>query len=62
MTSNRCCYLCGSPLLDGVNLHMDHLIPVVRGGVYCAENLRPACPACNFRKGAKLLEELRCRS
>ena len=33
------------------------LVPIARGGVHCAENLRPACSACNLRKGAKTLEE-----
>ncbi len=49
------CYLCGTPVWQGVNLHMDHVIPVARDGVHCADNLRPACASCNHRKGARLL-------
>ena len=48
------CWMCGTPVWEGVNLHMDHVIPVSRGGVHCAENLRPACPPCNHRKYNRL--------
>jgi len=52
-TNEHVCYLCGTQLWGGFNLHMDHVIPVARGGVHCADNLRPACASCNHRKGAK---------
>jgi len=45
------CYLCGTPVWPGVNLHMDHVVPISRGGIHCADNLRPACATCNLRKG-----------
>lgn len=51
------CYLCGTPVWQGVNLHMDHVVPVARGGVHCADNLRPACATCNASKKAQTLEE-----
>jgi 5-methylcytosine-specific restriction endonuclease McrA len=47
------CYLCGTPVWEGVNLHMDHVQPIARGGLHCADNLRPACGPCNLSKGAK---------
>ena len=51
------CYMCGTPVWQGVNLHMDHVVPIARGGIHCADNLRPACAGCNSRKKAKLLGE-----
>lgn len=57
-TNPHVCYICGTPVWQGVNLHMDHVVPVSRGGVHCADNLRPACGPCNHRKYNKLLTEL----
>lgn len=50
------CYLCNRPL--AVSSWTDHVVPIARGGVHCAENLRPCCRACNQRKGTRLLSEL----
>lgn len=44
------CHYCG---IGGVPLTQDHKIPVSRGGGYTAENIVPACLACNSSKGAK---------
>lgn len=49
-TSEHVCWMCGTQLWKGVNLHMDHVTPVSRGGVHCAENIRPACRFCNLSK------------
>jgi len=38
--------------------HLDHVIPLSRGGLHALSNLRPACQSCNLRKGNKLLKEL----
>lgn len=46
------CYLCGDDLQE--DWHAEHVIPISRGGWDCLGNLRPACPTCNVRKGAKL--------
>ena len=46
---DRCAY-CG-----GEYEHLDHVIPVARGGTNWPANLRPACGACNMSKGAKPL-------
>lgn len=35
--------------------HMDHVLPISRGGRHSIGNLLPACAACNFRKSARLL-------
>jgi 5-methylcytosine-specific restriction endonuclease McrA len=61
-TNEHICYLCGTQVWRGVNLHMDHVQPVSRGGVHCADNLRPSCADCNLRKHAKTPDELRVRA
>ena len=38
--------------------HVDHVIPLSRGGLHVLANLRPACGPCNHYKGSKMLEEL----
>jgi 5-methylcytosine-specific restriction endonuclease McrA len=53
--NQHACYLCGTPLWQGVNLTLDHVLPVALGGLHCADNLRPACLPCNRRKGARVL-------
>jgi 5-methylcytosine-specific restriction endonuclease McrA len=46
------CYLCGATV-DSI-AWMDHVVPISKGGIHCADNLRPACGPCNVRKGAKV--------
>jgi 5-methylcytosine-specific restriction endonuclease McrA len=57
------CYLCGgeidfmSPRKCGVKgwengLHIDHLVPVSKGGSDTLENVRPAHGLCNLKKYA----------
>lgn len=41
------CWMCG---VAGVDLHMDHVKPVARGGPHMLSNIRPACKPCNSRK------------
>jgi len=50
---HRCVY-CGRAPGDGVKLHVDHYIPVARGGATVLSNLRTACSDCNLGKQAKL--------
>jgi 5-methylcytosine-specific restriction endonuclease McrA len=45
------CYLCGEKDSE----HIDHVIPLSRGGSHSIGNLLGACSACNLSKGAKLL-------
>lgn len=40
------CWMCGDPATT-----VDHVIPLFRGGTNWPANLRPACKACNSRKG-----------
>ena len=51
MFGNKCVY-CGGPFE-----HVDHLVPLSRGGAHCLANLRPSCAACNASKGAKPYRE-----
>lgn len=48
------CYMC----LSALGTTLDHVIPLIRGGTNWPANLRPACLACNLRKGTRLLSEL----
>jgi len=50
-TSDHVCWMCGVQVFPGANLHMDHVVAIARGGLHCAENLRPACADCNLPKG-----------
>ncbi len=46
------CQLCGDPV--GVDLHIDHRVPVSRGGGNEPGNLQVAHAACNLRKGNQI--------
>lgn len=45
------CTYCFSKLADE---HIDHFIPLARGGEHHLTNLLASCPACNQSKGAKM--------
>lgn len=51
LLNNGVCVYCG-----GTYEHIDHIVPLGRGGVNCIENLAPSCAKCNLSKGPKLLE------
>jgi 5-methylcytosine-specific restriction endonuclease McrA len=54
------CYYCGSAVSGSVS-HIDHMVPLARGGAHRVENLCVACPSCNLRKGKKThIEFLNC--
>lgn len=44
------CVLCGASQKDGVKLHVDHIIPVSKGGKTVESNLRTLCERCNLGK------------
>lgn len=50
------CALCGrSPATHvGVSLHIDHIVPFVKGGKTVLENLRTLCNECNWGKGSEV--------
>lgn len=51
------CQICGSTQEDGVKLHVDHIIPVSKGGKTEMKNLRTLCDQCNIGKGAKIEDD-----
>jgi 5-methylcytosine-specific restriction endonuclease McrA len=51
------CYLHGGLIPLGER-HVDHVIPLAKGGRHAASNLAIACASCNCRKGTKLPQEL----
>ena len=55
------CYLCGEKgEYNGVaGLHIDHVVPIARGGAHTMDNLRPACSSCNLMKNRSTLDEYR---
>lgn len=48
------CYYCHKKI---TKYHIDHVVPLSRGGSNGPENLVIACPACNLKKNDKLLHE-----
>lgn len=51
---NGRCYLCNRKvLLD--DMHLDHVIPLAKGGEHSYKNCRCACERCNLSKGDKVL-------
>jgi 5-methylcytosine-specific restriction endonuclease McrA len=48
---NFTCAYCGkSSFADGVQLHVDHIIPAIKGGESIAGNLITSCATCNVTK------------
>ena len=47
---NYTCQICGKYMPDEVGLHIDHIIPVSKGGKTVASNLQVLCSRCNGRK------------
>lgn len=47
------CQLCGRSADDGIKLHVDHIIPVSKGGKTIPHNLRTLCEQCNLGKSNK---------
>ena len=47
------CYLCNKPIDN--DYHLDHIIPISKGGTDLIENIRPTHPLCNLQKGDKLI-------
>ena len=43
------CHMCGKPCRPS-EIHLDHVIPLARGGTHSPENVRVACAFCNLSK------------
>jgi 5-methylcytosine-specific restriction endonuclease McrA len=46
------CYLCGAETAKD-DRHVDHKVPLSKGGLHVSDNLAIACVSCNLKKGAK---------
>lgn len=51
---NSQCAYCGE---SGVELHQEHVIPIIKGGSNTKTNIVPSCPDCNWSKRTKTLED-----
>lgn len=54
------CYLCGK-LTTEKESHIEHVLPLSRGGHHKPENVKISCPFCNQSKGNKTLTEYKKR-
>lgn len=54
--ASRICGICGEAVAGPY--HLDHIIPMSRGGIHAEHNLQVTHPTCNQRKFTKLQEEL----
>ena len=54
---NNLCKYCGILLcfIDRSNTHLDHVIPISKGGLHSITNVVWSCGKCNMSKGSKLL-------
>ena len=50
-----CCWWCNKPIQG--TYHIDHRIPLVRGGSNAPDNLVISCPHCNLSKNSKMAWE-----
>jgi 5-methylcytosine-specific restriction endonuclease McrA len=50
------CYYC-KHRFSSKRAHIDHIIPLSKGGAHSIENLCTACPKCNLTKSAKLIQD-----
>lgn len=50
------CWWCGKAITNG-KYHIDHAIPLTRGGTNSANNIRISHPHCNLKKNTKLPSE-----
>lgn len=47
------CQICGITAKDGAKLHVDHIIPIAKGGKTVPDNLQTLCERCNLGKSDK---------
>ena len=51
---NFTCVKCGAKPADLSELHMDHIVPISKGGLTIWDNLQTLCAECNLKKGNKI--------
>jgi hypothetical protein len=51
---DRCEYCCMAQSLQGASFHLEHVIPLSRGGGGELDNLAWACPGCNLHKANRI--------
>lgn len=51
------CWECGA-MLTAKTMHVDRIIPGEEGGTYRRNNIRPHCPTCSHRQGARRTAEI----
>jgi 5-methylcytosine-specific restriction endonuclease McrA len=54
LDGQRCAY-CRSPTVIGIPMVVEHIVPIVAGGITAVDNLCLSCYRCNEFKGARQL-------
>lgn len=54
---NSTCWICRRVLEDH-EIHLDHVIPLIRGGRHDPENVKVACAPCNLWKGDRIIKRV----
>ena len=52
--AERCEYCGMHQNLQGTRFHLEHVIPISRGGATASDNLAWGCPGCNLRKSDRV--------
>ena len=50
---NYRCQICGITAKEGAKLHVDHIMPIAKGGKTVPDNLQTLCDRCNLGKSDK---------
>ncbi len=51
---NYTCQICGKYMPDEVGLHIDHIVPIAKGGKTVKSNLQVLCSKCNGKKSSRI--------
>ena len=51
---NYTCQKCGKYMPDSVGLHIDHIVPISKGGKSIPSNLQVLCSKCNGAKSSRI--------